>query len=420
MSRIGSTIAAALVASPLFIAAPGRAQTVMPAPAPQTEAMPDSVPLPKPNQFTLGCALYSNTLTLMGQMHLHGSLVLTPQQLASVGAEGILYAGHARVVSHTPKGQESGSKLNLEGKEKIISWTLNDKTIEAGTPPVTIQTNVDACTYLGNLALQVSNASHVPVYSLFEEATAFATEKAVPADTHSGYSPGVEADSMREEMRGEFAGVGMTVSKTPGSPLVAEKVMKDSPSAKAGILDGDKITDIDGESILPMNSQEAVNLLRGPKDSKVKLTVQRGDGAPFTVDVTRDIVVQRSVEGFLLEGSDIGVIKIANFMNEKTTDQLLETAVDIAMQAHKQGKVIRHFVIRVEENPGGLITQGELVSDLFVNSDPRGGNKKGSFLQENLPMIWMRLFLPIMFFLLIYISILKASFRQKLVFNLLP
>ncbi|MCD8520577.1 MAG: PDZ domain-containing protein [Alphaproteobacteria bacterium] len=336
MSRIMSAAIAALAASPLLLIQPETA---------------NARTAPEPIDTSERCQLYSNTLILMNEVHINGSLVLSPKELAQEAARGILEAGHNYVIEHAPTNADHGSVLNKDGKKNIISWTLKDKTIEAGDAPENIRTYADSCAYLNSVAYQVRETAGIPIFNLFEAATAAATSKAVPKDHHSGYLPKRAAEDMIARTRGDFGGIGMELKKEVGQPIIAENVMEDNPAAKGGILKGDKITHIDGNSVLYLTSDEVVALLRGTKGSTVKLTVQRDGAEPFDATLTRDTIVQKAVTGFLLKGTEIGVIKISTF-NDYTTRQFLDVAEEIAKEAYLQGKSIKHFSIRVEDNPG--------------------------------------------------------------------
>jgi carboxyl-terminal processing protease len=135
----------------------------------------------------------------------------------------------------------------------------------------------------------------------------------------------------------------------------------DTPASKAGILSNDIITKIDGEQVQGQSLNQAVDKMRGPVNTSVKLTIQRGNDVK-EVTITRDIIRVQSVRS-REEGSDVGYIRITSF-SEQTTDGL-KKAVDNLTQKIGADK-LKGFVIDLRNNPGGLLDQAVSVSDAFL------------------------------------------------------
>ncbi|NCX58301.1 MAG: PDZ domain-containing protein, partial [Rhodobacteraceae bacterium] len=109
-------------------------------------------------------------------------------------------------------------------------------------------------------------------------------------DPHSGYLPPVDAEKMREQTRGEFGGLGIEVTQEEGFVKVVSPI-DGTPADEAGMEAGDFITHVDGESVLGLTLNEAVERMRGPVGSEIIITVVReGEDEPFDVTIIRDFI----------------------------------------------------------------------------------------------------------------------------------
>jgi carboxyl-terminal processing protease len=137
----------------------------------------------------------------------------------------------------------------------------------------------------------------------------------------------------------------------------------DTPAAKAGILSGDLIAQIDGEAVQGLTLEQAVNKMKGAVDTKTKLSILRkGKDAPFDVTITREIIRVRPVR-FHVDGGDIGYIRITSF-NEQTTDGLRKAIAEISKEIPPEKLV--GYVVDLRNNPGGLLDQAVSVSSTFM------------------------------------------------------
>src|SRR6202000_971414 len=140
----------------------------------------------------------------------------------------------------------------------------------------------------------------------------------------------------------------------------------DTPAAKAGILSGDLISQIDDENVQGLTLEQAVNKMKGAVNTKTHLKILRkGKDAPIDVTLTREIIRVRPVRSHT-DGGDIGYIRVTSF-NEQTTDGLHKAIADIQKEI-PQDK-LACFVVRLPNNPGGLLDQAVNVSSTFL---PRG------------------------------------------------
>jgi carboxyl-terminal processing protease len=179
-------------------------------------------------------------------------------------------------------------------------------------------------------------------------------------DPHSSYLNAKNYKDMQVQTRGEFGGLGIEVTMENGLVKVVSPI-DDTPAAKAGIKPNDFITHLDGEPVTGLTLPEAVEKMRGPTNSTIKLTIRREGKDPFDVSLTRAVVKIQSVKSHL-EGDNIGYIRITSF-NEQT-DSGLQSAVKSLKE--KAGNKLVGYVLDLRNNPGGLLDQAIAVSDAFL------------------------------------------------------
>ncbi len=181
-------------------------------------------------------------------------------------------------------------------------------------------------------------------------------------DPHSSYMDPKSFRDMQVQTRGEFGGLGIEVTMEDGLIKVVAPI-DDTPAAKAGVMANDIITQLDGEQVQGLTLNQAVEKMRGPVNTKIKLTIMRkGQDKPIDVTITRDIIRVRSVRS-QLEGDDVGYIRLTQF-NEQTTDGLKKAIADIT--AKVSNDKLKGYILDLRNNPGGLLDQAISVSDAFL------------------------------------------------------
>ena len=180
-------------------------------------------------------------------------------------------------------------------------------------------------------------------------------------DPHSSYLDADTFKDMREQTKGEFGGLGIEVTMDNGWIKVISPI-DDTPAFKAGIQAGDYITHIDGTTVLGETLTQAVEKMRGPVKSKVKLTIRRKNKEPFDVMITRDNIKIRSVKTEEKDPS-VGYIRISSF-SETTTDDVKKTFAKIQKENPDD---LAGYILDLRNNPGGLLDQAVSVADLFLN-----------------------------------------------------
>jgi carboxyl-terminal processing protease len=182
-------------------------------------------------------------------------------------------------------------------------------------------------------------------------------------DPHSSYMDPKSFRDMQVQTRGEFGGLGIEVTMEDGLVKVVAPI-DETPAAKAGVMANDIITKLDDDQVQGLTLNQAVDKMRGPVNTKIKLTIMRkGADKPIEVSIMRDIIRVKSVRSHP-EGEDVGYIRITQF-NEQTTDGLKQAINDLNNQLGADK--IKGYIVDLRNNPGGLLDQAISVSDTFLD-----------------------------------------------------
>ena len=193
-------------------------------------------------------------------------------------------------------------------------------------------------------------------------------------DPHSSFLDDQSFKYMSEQTKGKFGGLGIEVTMENGVVKVVSPI-DDTPASKAGLKPGDYITNIDGEAVMGMTLNDAVDKMRGKIGSKVKLTIRRINEKPLEVTLKREEIKIQSVKNSI-KADDVVYIRISSFSEDVDT----MTAKAIKDAKKKLGDKLKGVVIDVRNNPGGLLDQAVNVSDLFLDKgeivSPRSRNEE--------------------------------------------
>ncbi|MBX9711196.1 MAG: S41 family peptidase [Xanthobacteraceae bacterium] len=182
-------------------------------------------------------------------------------------------------------------------------------------------------------------------------------------DPHSSYMDAKSFKDMQVQTRGEFGGLGIEVTMEDGLIKVVSPI-DDTPASKAGILANDIITNLDDEAVQGLTLNQAVEKMRGPVNTKIKLKiVRKGQDKPIEVTLTRDNIRVRAVRA-RVETDDIAYIRITSF-NEQTTEGLKREMANLTTQIGESK--IKGYIIDLRNNPGGLLEEAVSVSDAFLD-----------------------------------------------------
>jgi carboxyl-terminal processing protease len=181
-------------------------------------------------------------------------------------------------------------------------------------------------------------------------------------DPHSSYMDPKSFRDMQVQTRGEFGGLGIEVTMEDGLIKVVAPI-DDTPAAKAGVMANDIITHLNDEAAQGLTLNQAVDKMRGPVNTKIKLTIiRKGADKPIEVTIVRDIIRVKSVR-WHPEGGDVGYIRVTQF-NEQTTDGLKQAINELNAQLGTDN--IRGYILDLRNNPGGLLDQAISVSATFL------------------------------------------------------
>ncbi|HEX2114504.1 MAG TPA: S41 family peptidase, partial [Alphaproteobacteria bacterium] len=211
-------------------------------------------------------------------------------------------------------------------------------------------------------------------------------------DPHSSYMNARTYRDMQVQTRGEFGGLGIEVTMENGLVKVVSPI-DDTPAFRAGLKPGDLISHLDGDQVMGLTLQEAVDKMRGPVNSSIKLTIRRGNQEPFDITLTRAKITIQSVRS-RVEG-DLGYIRVTSFTEQ--TDLGVRNAVQKIRE--QLGTKLAGVVLDLRNNPGGLLDQAVAVSDEFLDKgeivstrgrrsdDAQRFNAKSGDILNNLPMV---------------------------------
>ena len=211
-------------------------------------------------------------------------------------------------------------------------------------------------------------------------------------DPHSSYLDPKSYQEMQVETKGEFGGLGMEVTLKDGLVQVVSPI-DDTPASRAGLQAGDLITAIDGKSVMGLTLSEAVDKLRGPRNSSVKLTIHRGSAEPFDLTLTREVIKMHPAHAQLY--GKIGYLRIAIF--SERADKEARAALDSLR--HQAGGPLQGLVLDLRDDPGGLLEQSVAVAGDFLDSgqivstrgrraqDDQQFKAEGEDLTKGVPMV---------------------------------
>ncbi len=181
-------------------------------------------------------------------------------------------------------------------------------------------------------------------------------------DPHSSYMTPELYKEMEVETQGQFGGIGIEITILKDVLTVVSPI-EGTPAFTAGVKPGDQIIRIDGKSTKDITTMEAVKKLRGPKNTKVTITIMReGITSPQDVVLTRAIIKVKSVRYKIFEDG-IAYVRIASF-HERTSDDVRKALRDL----NDKVRPMKGLVLDLRNDPGGLLLQAIEVADMFLSS----------------------------------------------------
>ena len=178
-------------------------------------------------------------------------------------------------------------------------------------------------------------------------------------DPHSSYISADDAEESTDELKGSFSGIGVRFTMQ-GDTVNVMNVIKGGPSERVGILPGDRIIAADDSTLIGLGNRDVMKRLRGPKNSKVKLTVSRhGTREPLTFNVVRGDVPVESVDASFMLDDNTGYIAIESF-GESTYPQMLSALAQLSAQG------LSNLIIDLRGNRGGYMQTAIMMVNEFL------------------------------------------------------
>jgi carboxyl-terminal processing protease len=181
-------------------------------------------------------------------------------------------------------------------------------------------------------------------------------------DPYSAYMSPKSFDGMQTDTKGEFGGLGIEIGMESGVVKVISPI-DDTPAANAGIKSGDYIVRINDQQVQGKTLTEAVDLMRGPVGSDIKLTIRRkNEKKALEFKIKRAVIEVRSVEAKIIgKKNEIGYLRLKSF-NENSDEQLFEK-----INNFEKKKKLTGYILDLRNNPGGLLTQAINITDFFLD-----------------------------------------------------
>ena len=181
-------------------------------------------------------------------------------------------------------------------------------------------------------------------------------------DPYSAYMSPKSFSGMQTDTKGEFGGLGIEIGMESGVVKVISPI-DDTPAANAGIKSGDYIVRINDQQVQGKTLTEAVELMRGPIGSEIKLTIRRrNEKKALEFKIKRAVIEVRSVEAKIIgEKNEIGYLRLKSF-NENSDKQLFEK-----INNFEKKKKLTGYILDLRNNPGGLLTQAISITDFFLD-----------------------------------------------------
>ena len=178
-------------------------------------------------------------------------------------------------------------------------------------------------------------------------------------DPHTAFLDPDQAAQFNSDLQGQFEGIGARVDKAEKGGVEIKYLFAGQPAEKAGVRVGDVIKAVDSKDVTQLDLNEAIALIRGPRDTKVVLTIQRGDEAPFDLTVTRARIEIPVVEAKTLADGKIEYVALSEFSS--VASGRLEEALKTALAKKPTG-----LILDLRGNPGGLLDAAVRIGSYFV------------------------------------------------------
>ncbi len=197
-------------------------------------------------------------------------------------------------------------------------------------------------------------------------------------DPYTNYIPESNIEDYRMMQSGQYGGIGSLIQQREDYILITNPY-QNFPAQKAGLKAGDKIIEIDGKSVKGKSASEVSDLLKGAKETDVKLTIERNNSSsPLEINVTREIIKMPTVPYFKMVSPELGYIKLTQFLGTSSAE------VATAFKTLKDSNKLEGLILDLRGNPGGLLNEAVNIVNLFVPQGTLVVETKGRDRQNNL------------------------------------
>lgn len=244
-----------------------------------------------------------------------------------------------------------------------------------------IQKVMSGDSLMENLSKFNNVLSYTQKYYLEEVDTQKLVEAAITGmlntlDPHTAYIPAKQMESVEEEFKGAFEGVGIEF-QVVNDTLTVVSPITGGPSEALGIMAGDRIVKIDGNSVIGISNDDVRKKLRGPGGTKVTVTILRtGVKDALQYEIIRDKIPLYSVDSHLMLDDKTGYVSVTRFA-ETTTRELVDALSDM------KSKGMTQLVLDLRNNPGGYLNQAAMIADLFIEGQKKLVYTKGRRAEFN-------------------------------------
>jgi carboxyl-terminal processing protease len=264
--------------------------------------------------------------------------------------------------------------VSLLGWILIAVLTLNTSSVEAAND--NSRTNIYKKIQLFSEVLNTVRENYVEDMEISDLIDAAIEGLLDEADPHTTYFTPDEFDRFTSSTQGEFGGLGISISKK-GDYITVVTPIEGTPAYRMGILAGDKISKVDGVSVVGVDTDDSIKLMRGEPGTKVIITILRpGVEEELDFEITRDIITIKSIPYAFKMDNGLGYIRIRQF-NAHTTLELRDQLDNL------EDEGIRGLLIDLRFNPGGLLNEAITTVNEFIGKDKRVVFTKGRIPQAN-------------------------------------
>ena len=197
-------------------------------------------------------------------------------------------------------------------------------------------------------------------------------------DPHSAYISAKDLERVNSELEGSFGGIGIQF-QTPGDTVTVVEVIAGSPAYKAGLLPGDRLVTVDSTDIAgkKLSNEEIFAKLRGPKGTKVKLSIRRpGEKNLKNFTLVRGDIPQASIEGVYMTPDSIGYVRVSRFARD-TYEQFYKALVNLRFEGAKS------FIVDLRGNTGGYMEPAVMMANEFLEPGSVIVETRGRNLDDN-------------------------------------